>query len=65
MLLAPTRSGGWGLSGLLDLARLEVEIDRQALMVGYIDVFFAFSLAALAAIPVVLLLGKTRTAETS
>ncbi|MDP6572298.1 MAG: DHA2 family efflux MFS transporter permease subunit [Rhodospirillales bacterium] len=63
LLLAPPGSGGWGLAGLFDLARLELEIDRQALMVGYIDVFHGFSLAALLAIPVVLFLGKSRTAE--
>ena len=65
LLLAQPRSGGWGLSGLLDLARLEVEIDRQALMVGYIDVFHAFSLAALFVIPAVLFLGKSRTTQPS
>lgn len=64
MLGAPAQSGGWGLGGLYDLARLEVEIDRQALMVGYVDVFLAFSLAALFVIPAVLLLGKSRAAET-
>ena len=42
----------------------EFEIDRQALMVGYVDVFLAFSLAALFVIPAVLLLGKSRAAET-
>jgi len=63
-LLAAPQSGGWGLGGLHNLARLEVEINRQALMVGYIDVFFAFALAALLVIPAVLFLGKSRTADT-
>lgn len=62
LLGAPTAMGGWGLNGLADLARLDVEIDRQALMVGYIDVFYAFALASILAIAGVFFIRKPRPA---
>ena len=56
-------SASWGDGNVLDpgsLAALEVEIGRQALMIGYVDVFYLCTLTSLLALPLVLLLGERR-----
>ncbi|MEL0020720.1 MAG: DHA2 family efflux MFS transporter permease subunit [Rickettsiales bacterium] len=58
MFELPQVAGRWSTETLSDLARLDLEITRQAMMVGYIDVFYMFAFAAAIALPAVFLLAK-------
>ncbi|MDA0653071.1 MAG: EmrB/QacA family drug resistance transporter, partial [Proteobacteria bacterium] len=58
MFELPQVAGRWSTETLTDLARLDLEITRQAMMVGYIDVFYMFAFAAAIALPAVFLLAK-------
>lgn len=55
--------GAWGTESLPQLTRLDGEITRQALMIGYIDIFYLFGFAAFAALPVVFFLAKPSVAR--
>ena len=50
--------GGGSIADPSSLAPLEAEIARQALMIGYVDVFYLCTLTSLLAMPLILLLGK-------
>jgi DHA2 family multidrug resistance protein len=50
--------GGGNIADPSSLAPLEREIARQALMIGYVDVFYLCTLTSLLAMPLILLLGK-------
>jgi DHA2 family multidrug resistance protein len=54
--------GGGTVADPSSLAALEVEIGRQALMIGYVDMFYLCTLTSLLALPLVLLLGQPRRA---
>ncbi len=54
--------GAWEKDTLPQLSRLDVEITRQALMIGYNDVFYFFGFAAMAAIPILFFLAKPSVA---
>jgi DHA2 family multidrug resistance protein len=49
-------AGGWSIEGASNLAALSNEILRQAAMIGYINAFYLFAIAAAVAAPFVLLL---------
>jgi DHA2 family multidrug resistance protein len=49
---------GGGLADPLSLAELDHEITRQAMMIGYVDVFYLCTLTSILAMPLILLLGK-------
>ncbi len=52
---------GWAsLEHTFDLARLNEEVTRQALMVGYIDVFYLSAWMAILALPMILLLTRAK-----
>jgi len=50
--------GGGSVADPTSLAPLAAEIGRQALMIGYVDVFYLCTLTSLLAMPLILLLGK-------
>jgi MFS transporter, DHA2 family, multidrug resistance protein len=50
--------GGGSVADPASLSVLELEIARQALMIGYVDVFYLCTLTSLFAMPLILLLGK-------
>jgi MFS transporter, DHA2 family, multidrug resistance protein len=50
--------GGGSVADPASLGVLELEIARQALMIGYVDVFYLCTLTSLFAMPLILLLGK-------
>ena len=52
--------GGGSIADPSSLAALEIEIGRQALMIGYVDVFYLCTLTSLLALPLVLMLGERR-----
>ena len=52
--------GGGSVLDPGSLAALEIEIGRQALMIGYVDVFYLCTLTSLLALPLVVLLGERR-----
>jgi DHA2 family multidrug resistance protein len=54
-LALPWVRGTFDLADPQSLAALQTEIARQASMIGYLDSFWAFSLTALAVLPLVLL----------
>jgi len=53
-------SGLWSMDTLCSLALLSHEIDRQAVMIGYLDVFLLSTWMALAALPLIFLLSRAR-----
>ncbi|MDP6344007.1 MAG: DHA2 family efflux MFS transporter permease subunit, partial [Alphaproteobacteria bacterium] len=53
-----TSGGGLPLPGAGGLALLDLEIGRQAAMIGYVDVFYLSAIASLLAIPLVPLLRR-------
>jgi DHA2 family multidrug resistance protein len=55
VLRMPDLTGGWDLSILQDLAAIELEINRQAAMIAYVNNFHIMTLLALAAMPLILL----------
>ncbi|MEZ5908971.1 MAG: DHA2 family efflux MFS transporter permease subunit [Hyphomicrobiaceae bacterium] len=59
-LQLPGVSGGWSIETLSGLARLAKEIDRQAAMIGYINAFYLYTAASLAALVLVLLVRPPR-----
>ena len=44
-------SGNWSISGTENLTTISIEISRQATMLGYINAYYLYSLAALAVMP--------------
>jgi DHA2 family multidrug resistance protein len=50
--------GGGSLADPSTLALLDHEITRQAMMIGYVDVFYLCTLTSILAMPLILLLGK-------
>ena len=55
--------GGWDADSVGGLARLSKEINRQAAMIGYINAFGFYTLASALAIPLILLVGRSRRAR--
>jgi DHA2 family multidrug resistance protein len=51
----PTNAGAWDLSSVQTLARISGEVQRQGLMIGYINAFYFYTLTAVAALPLILL----------
>ena len=50
--------GGGSIADPGSLTGLDLEITRQAMMIGYIDVFYLCTLTSILAMPLILLLGK-------
>jgi DHA2 family multidrug resistance protein len=55
--------GGGSVADPSSLAALDALITRQALMIGYVDVFYLCTLTSLLAMPLILLLGKPAAAR--
>ena len=60
VLTLPDATGGWNLDTAQGLAGFAQEITRQALMIGYLNSFYLYTAASVAAIPLVLLVGRKR-----
>ncbi|CAN5612479.1 DHA2 family efflux MFS transporter permease subunit [soil metagenome] len=60
VLALPGAMGGWDAGSVGGLARLSKEINRQAAMLGYINAFGFYTLCSALAIPLILLVGRTR-----
>ena len=63
-LADPAVSGRWSADGPGALASLAGEITRQAAMIGYLNAFWAYTFASLAAVPLVLLVKVKRRPAT-
>jgi DHA2 family multidrug resistance protein len=61
VLTSPTATGAWHFDTTSGLAGFAREINRQALLIGYINSFYLYTAVSIAAIPLVLLVGKKRT----
>jgi DHA2 family multidrug resistance protein len=59
-LAMPWVTGGWDMESVGGLARLSKEINRQAAMLGYINAFGLYTLCSAMAVPLILLVGRTR-----
>jgi len=59
-LAMPWVTGGWDTESVGGLARLSKEMNRQAAMIGYINAFGLYTLASALAIPLILMVGRTR-----
>lgn len=57
LLLAPAM-GGWNVDTVSGLASLSKEINRQAALIAYTNVFYIYTLVSLAAIPMALLVRR-------
>jgi DHA2 family multidrug resistance protein len=62
-LAMPWVTGGWDAGSVGGLARLSKEINRQAAMLGYINAFGFYTLCSALAIPLILLVGRSRRAR--
>jgi MFS transporter, DHA2 family, multidrug resistance protein len=62
ILRAPGLFDGWDLSSQAGLAALELEINRQAAMIAYVNDFHIMTLLALAAMPLILLARRPQPA---
>jgi len=56
----PDSAGIWDFGSVRSLALLSREIDRQSLMIGYLDVFFVSAWMAFLALPLILLLTRAK-----
>lgn len=61
-LALPSVMGEWTTDSLVGLAAISREINRQAAMLGYLNAFGMYTVVSLAAIPLVLMLGRRRQA---
>jgi DHA2 family multidrug resistance protein len=59
-LMAPGVQGSWSLENLNGLTALATEIQRQSLMIGYINGFYLFAITAAAVVPLLLLVRRGR-----
>ena len=59
-LALPSAMGEWTADSVAGLAGIAKEINRQALMLGYLNAFAMYTAVSLAAIPLVLMLGGRR-----
>jgi DHA2 family multidrug resistance protein len=59
-LATPSAMGEWTADSVAGLAGIAKEINRQALMLGYLNAFAMYTAVSLAAIPLVLMLGGRR-----
>ncbi len=53
--------GPWSIDGTEELAALSQEIGRQAIMIGYINAFYLFSITCLAVLPLILMVRMQKT----
>ncbi len=60
LLRLPTTMGGWDMTSEAGLAALGGEIARQAAMTGYLRAFGLYTLASLAVLPIILMVGGRR-----
>ena len=51
----PANAGVWDFASVQALARIGGEVQRQGLMIGYINAFYFYALTALAAVPLIML----------
>ncbi len=51
----PSVAGAWNIGSIQNLAHVSSEIQRQGLMIGYINAFYFYTLTALAALPLIML----------
>lgn len=58
----PTVMGSWNTESVAGLAALSKEINRQSALIGYVNAFAIYTLVSLAAIPLALLVRRSRTA---
>ena len=61
-LAMPWVTGLWELESLAGLERLSREISRQATLIAYVNAFGLYTAVSAAAIPLVMLLGRTKKA---
>ena len=59
-LKATEAQGAWSIENLKGLTALAGEIQRQSLMIGYINGFYLFALTAVAVVPLLLLVRRGR-----
>jgi DHA2 family multidrug resistance protein len=51
----PSMAGGWSMGSVQSLANISGEVQRQGLMIGYINAFYFYTLTALAALPLIMM----------
>jgi MFS transporter, DHA2 family, multidrug resistance protein len=61
VLTTPSSSGAWSFDTLPGLASFAKEITRQAAMIGYLNAFYLYTAASVAAIPLVLLVSTKQS----
>lgn len=60
VLALPGSLGGWDTETLAGLATLAKEINRQSVMIGYLNTFVLYTVVAAAAVPFVLMIRRER-----
>ena len=58
-LLRHPEYAGWDLNAVESLAFMQAEVAQQALMIGYVNVFWMLTVVCVAAIPIVLIFGTS------
>jgi DHA2 family multidrug resistance protein len=54
-------AGGWSMGSAQSLAHISGEVQRQGLMIGYINAFYFYTLTALAALPLIMMVRMKKT----
>ncbi len=57
----PTNAGAWDLESVETLARIGGEVQRQGLMIGYINAFHFYTLTALVSLPLIMMVRMKKT----
>ncbi|MFP6746673.1 MAG: DHA2 family efflux MFS transporter permease subunit [Alphaproteobacteria bacterium] len=57
----PVTAGAWNLDSVQTLARIGGEVQRQGLMIGYINAFHFYTLTAFIALPLILMVRMKKT----
>jgi DHA2 family multidrug resistance protein len=57
----PSMAGGWSMGSAQSLAHISGEVQRQGLMIGYINAFYFYTLTAVAALPLIMMVRMKKT----
>ncbi len=58
----PSAAGAWSMGSIQNMAHISGEVQRQGLMIGYVNAFYFYMLTALAALPLIMMVRMKKAA---